>query len=497
MSKMEPIDKNKKPSRTRQKRWGSALHSVVSVFLALLLWYMVNYISSRHYVRVDISTAKDFVLSDTTSKLIKDLNDPMTLHLVARTEHDLYWPVRSVLKEYEAASRQVKLQYVDPVRDMEAVELLKQRIPTIEGDVVIAEHQGKASQVSLDKMAEYETAKKKEGEEKQARPSMVGFSAEHHISTAVYNVTQAKRPNVYFLEGHGEKSLEAFDQGRGYSSLAKLLDREHLAVQGLRLDRALKIPEDCDALVIPGASRRISQPEIDLIFEYLNNNGRVLLLLDALVDSGLEGALPDWGVKVGQDVVLDRGKTLSGRELFISSFGDHPITASLKQSSAVLYVPRSVSVVDGAADHPAQDRPRPTSLAFSSSNGWAEADTDVNPARFEADRDLKGPVSLGVAVERGVEQVDVSVPAARLVVFGDSDFLCNGLISGGSFELFLNSLNWLVDRDLEIDVPVRQLESLKLSLSKDELEQLFLWMVCILPSGAGVLGFMVWFRRRK
>jgi len=154
-------------------------------------------------------------------------------------------------------------------------------------------------------------------------------------------------------------------------------------------------------------------------------------------------------------------------------------------------------VVDGATEHVAQDRPRPTSLAFSSSNGWAEADTDVNPARFEADRDIKGPVSLGVAVERGVEQVDVSVPAARLVVFGDSDFLCNGLISGGSFELFLNSLNWLVDRDLEIDVPVRQLDSLKLSLSKKELDQLFLWVVCVLPGAVGVLGFMVWFRRRK
>ena len=126
-----------------------------------------------------------------------------------------------------------------------------------------------------------------------------------------------------------------------------------------------------------------------------------------------------------------------------------------------------------------------TPIIMTSSNSWGESDIDTllktQVAELGPD-DQQGPVTLAVAVTKPVEaevksatdriqdllkedpqnddeedadiDIDVSVEEeteARVVVFGDSDFITNRLYRQ-SFDLFINGVNWLTHQEDQITI---------------------------------------------
>ena len=68
----------------------------------------------------------------------------------------------------------------------------------------------------------------------------------------------------------------------------------------------------------------------------------MLALLDARIRTGLEPLFRDWGVDLTDDIIVDDALTLSGRDLYITDYSDHPITAPLQGLASVFYLPRSI-----------------------------------------------------------------------------------------------------------------------------------------------------------
>ena len=93
---------------------------------------------------------------------------------------------------------------------------------------------------------------------------------------------------------------------------------------------------------------------------------------------------------------------MAGRQLLVTAYGEHPITARLKNVTTIFTMPRSVQPLvwtNGAADEPA-DKPRVTVLASSSYHGWAELSVNQNPPKFNPGVDQAGPVPVAVAIEK-------------------------------------------------------------------------------------------------
>jgi hypothetical protein len=326
----------------------------------------------------------------------------------------------------------------------------------------------------------------------------VAFKGEQVFSSAIQGITADSKPVVYFLEGHGERAIGSFDRGVGYSDIAKEIRRDYVDVQTLVLGEAGSIPDDCATLIVAGPERKLFQPEIDVIRRYLEESGRMLILLDASVDTGLEPLLEEWGVRVRNDVVIDETRTLTGRELFISEYGPHSIVRSLRGLTTVMYLPRSIAPLRSAKETVSEaDQPRVISLALTSEDGWAETNIERAPMTFDAAQDEQGPVSLAVAVERGPgKAIDVEIRPTRLVVIGDSDFLVNGAGSGGNTDLFLNSLNWLLERETLMAISPKPIEGVRLVLDQRQLNWLFWSVVAGLPGLIAIVGAIVWLRRR-
>ncbi len=262
----------------------------------------------------------------------------------------------------------------------------------------------------------------------------------------------------------------------------------------LNLGEAKSVPTRCALMIIAGPTREFAPFEIARIRDYLDRKGRLLLLLDARTETGLATLLSTWGVLIDDDIVIDESHTLSGRELYLTSYPEHPITTPLQNLSSVIYLPRSIRPRPSRGG---SDKPIVSELATCSATGWAEFDPDDASPHFNPQVDIPGPVAVAVAIERGpVPGVRVQIRPTRLVVIGDSGFVSNGGLMGANADLFLNSVNWLLDRGELLALSPSMGDELTLVMDARQLRQLFWAVVIFLPGLVALIGGWVAWRRR-
>jgi ABC-type uncharacterized transport system involved in gliding motility auxiliary subunit len=91
-----------------------------------------------------------------------------------------------------------------------------------------------------------------------------------------------------------------------------------------------------------------------------------------------------------------------------------------------------------------------------------------------------------------------SVRGGRLVVFGTGDLPVNNrIVNAGNLNIFLNAVNWTVDRDTQLNIPARPIERFQLSLSADVFLKLRYALLFALPGITALLGLAVYWARRR
>lgn len=476
------------------KRFLINLNSIAAVVLAFVLVQMIGFVAARNPVRTNLSGRTYYELSDKTLSLLDELEREVTVTVFFQEEHALYLDIENLLEEYQYHSRNIRVEWVDPARDLARTEKLANQYGLTEAQVVVFDIGDRSKVVKQADLAELTMEKGR----KEATIS--AFKGEQAFSSAIYGLMQGEIPTVYFLVGHGEQRISDFDQISGYSKIGTVVLRDNLEVKELMLSGEKQIPENAAALVIAGPTKRMSSVEIEMIEDYLNRSGRVMILLDALKETGLESMLTRWGVALREDIVVDPENTLRGSDVHIRRYNAHPIC--MEMNSIVQFIlPRSIEPLKAEGDEvSAEDRPTVVPLFYTSDKSWSETQVEESNAKLDENTgDKRGPFSLGVAVERGASQkmLDVQIRPSRMVVFGDSDFVGNGSMVGGNEDLFMSALNWLLDREELMAIAPKPIEEVKLSLSRKQLRHLFWINVAGIPSVAMVIGILVWVRRRK
>ena len=288
----------------------------------------------------------------------------------------------------------------------------------------------------------------------------------------------------------------------------ELLKRENIETEDTTLLGG-SVPEDADLLVIVGPTRAYTEAEVQVLDDYLDAGGRLLLCLDPLIEPGgtmrptrLETFLTERGVDVGDDLVVDPSRRLPFYDLsavYLTDFPSHPVTQGLEGIAVLFTVTRSIT--------PREDSDA-IRLAETSADGWGESNLNqllAGEPVAKDDADTSGPVAVGVALEGSpiappaetAEEDASESDDFRLVVFGDSDFLTDFEISNaGNLTLALNAVNWLVVREHALGIAPRQIEQVSLFLSQQQLRTILLITLLIMPGAAIVLGVIVWRKRR-
>src|SRR4051812_40653306 len=221
----------------------------VSVLVVIGLLVAVNYLSNRRNKRWDLTSNKQYSLSDQSVKLLKGLDAPVKVRVFDKeTEFERY---RTRLGAYEYQSdKKMSVDYVDPDRHpLDAKQYDVQTYGTI-----VLEYKGRREKVASD--------------------------GEQDVTSSLMKAINPQEKKVYFLSGHGEKDPASSDQRTGYSGVADALKADNYQFEKLVLAQTNMIPADATALVIAGPKTDLLQNEATLISEYLTKGGKLLVLLD-------------------------------------------------------------------------------------------------------------------------------------------------------------------------------------------------------------------------
>jgi ABC-type uncharacterized transport system involved in gliding motility auxiliary subunit len=251
---------------------------------------------------------------------------------------------------------------------------------------------------------------------------------------------------------------------------------------------------------------------------YLDKGGKLLVMLDPADKPGaapltnLQGLVNDWGIQVGEDVVVDAsgvGQMFGGDASVpvAANYPGHPITERFNLMTA-FPLARSITV-------PSEGVNGRTAQAFveTSPQSWAEKDLGglVSGQQVTLDAaagDRQGPIALGAAVSAAATnapappapaegQAAPPTPETRVVVVGDSDFAANyGLGIQGNRDLFMNAVNWLAQQEGLIAVRPRAPEDRRLTMTADQLSRVSLLSIFAIPALIFGAGVYTWWRRR-
>lgn len=248
---------------------------------------------------------------------------------------------------------------------------------------------------------------------------------EHSCAIAILRVTRRpQRHNVYWSVGHGELSIA--DYGKfGLSDIARDLAREGYRNAEIDLTRT-DVPKDCALIVVAGAKDDFSRTELGRMDAFLRDGGRLLVLLHSAEEGGVITMLPQWGMRT-VTASLSGVNTLSGTDVIVGDFSNHPVSEPFIGSRIILERPESF--VPSAA---------------------LDVKAGVDGIRFSSVASAGGKTVVA-AVERGTGAGDdIAIRPTRIIAVGDSSFVVNGQLkarSSANRGFFLNCVAYLSGAD--------------------------------------------------
>lgn len=507
MANETPAD-NKSPT-LRHRRFVVGTNVLVQILALLALAIMVNWLATRHYTRFDWTKSGYYKLSDKTKQVLAGLKAPVDVIVflppTGERQHEyvekVLDDVRNLLTEFQFhGHNRLRVEYVDPQRDLGRARQLVEQYKLDSPDVVIFASAGRHKYVRLDEMVDLDNDQYQM--EMGGSQRVKAFKGEGVFLSAIETVTEEESPKVYFLTGHGEHDPEAFDEREGYSELSRYIKRDNITVQKWNLLEKQMLPADAGAVVIAGPRKAFTDAEINLLDQYLKNKGRLLILLDPHTQTGLETLLQRWDVQADNDLAVAKGGLLLGTELIVvdalgAVYAPHPITAKLAGINTSFPYARSIRSA-GRSQGASPDQPHVTELVRTPPSFWGETDADTQHVEFNSAQDIKGPLPLAVAVETiKPAGVDVNIGLSRAVIVGTSRFVDNGDLGGGNLDFFMNSLNWLLQREQLVAVSPKMPEEFSLDMSPNQQRAVYALVIAGMPLVVAMIGIFVWLGRRK
>jgi ABC-type uncharacterized transport system involved in gliding motility auxiliary subunit len=495
----------------------NALFATLSV---LTLLGLINFLGARYYLRTDLTETQLFSLAPQTRELVRTLKQPAKVWVfdVIQNPSDL-----DLLENYRRQNSKFEFEYVD-----------QQARPGLAREFGVKE-QGEVYLEANNQRKLVQTLNQRER------------LSEIRLTSRLQQITSGKPVKAYFLQGHGESQLTTGENS--ISEATKALNDKGFTTEALNLAQTSQVPADANVVVVAGAKRALFESEVKALQNYLNLGGNALLMIDPDTDPKLEPILNEWGVKLDTRIAVDvEGiEQLGPATPIVTEYGKHPITNGFNNDISFYRLARPINItsVNNVQATPLLlTRPYPVT--------WAESDQKSEKLEFNEGKDVKGPLTLGVALTKKLSASPTAttiptptattiptptatvsptptvttsptptatvsptptattsptptVPAktetkgeSRLVVIGNSDFTTDGLFQQQlNGDVFLNSVSWLSQQDQQpLSIRPKEQKNRRINLSVAQTLLLRWSALFILPFVGFVVAGLLWWQRR-
>ena len=446
-----------------------------TLFLVLLLSITgaLAWLSTRYSFEADWSESGRNTLSEASTAVLNQLEDPVSITSYATKDENIRHSVTTIIKRYQRHKSDLTLDFVNP--DLVPDEIRTLGI-TLNGEL----------------MVEY-----------QGRKENLKNITEQSITNALQRLARSGERWLIFLDGHGERKAH----GKANHDLGNWV--QQLEVKGFKtlshtLAQKPQLPDNARVLVLAGPQVNLLPGEVKLIKQYVTDGGNLLWLTDPGDQHGLMPLAKTLGIRFEPGAIVDPTTQLLGiddpRFALVANYATHDITKNIE---ALTLYPQAVGLKlippPGWTSH---------DLLRTETRSWSETGKISGSVKFDADSDVAGPFTIGIALSRKIPASDnqtsdsqsTSAQSAtqRIVVIGDGDFLSNAYLgSGGNLKMGMNIINWLAHDDNFIDIPLKMTLDKNLQLSPVAQGVIGVGFLLVIPLTFAGAGFFVWRTRRK
>ena len=509
----------------RRGRYGA--NTLIMIILFLALTTLLYVILAIQEFRFDTTANKQFTLAKQTVNALTELDEE--IEAIAffvptdQLQQQLRYQAETLLYEFAQTSDKFTFRFVDPELDPSTAR----RYGVTDFGTIVLENK--------------DTGKR--------HPIRTPPVTEQDFTSGLFVVTGEMQKVVYFLIGHGERVPSDITSEQAIGLAARGIISDNYRVDTLNLFKEGEVPDNAAVVIAAGPSRGFltrGTNEEELLKEYLEKGGNMLVLADPDIPRDWRRLLHPWGVALVSTVeipeeiddtdnlwnrsaarafpapgmIVDQGSSVTGSprtpileplsynrntEEFGNTYPrENPIT--ITSNLDVTFYPNAVGVTSSLPPQFIPPSMKIIPLAVTSFESWITARDDDDD--FDPKLDRLGPVSVAVAVESygpipGELDADnqpriitLGETPTRLVVFGDVDFASNRWFDAFSNRDFLlNSVNWLTgDYDL-ISIRPKTTVFRELVTNKEEFQFIRYSSLFLLPATILILGTVVWWRR--
>ncbi len=480
------------PSFLRRRSTQAGTNAAIATIAVLVIVGLINVLAVRYPERIDLTENQRFTLAPQTLDVLENLQQPTKVWIFDQTPNPAD---RQLLNDFQRQTDLLTYEYVDP------------QVNPQEASRFGVESFGETYLESGDRQRLIKTV------------SPEAPLTERDLATGILQLTSDRQANVYFLQGHGEKALEAGQNS--ISQAISALESEQYLAAPLNLAQNPTIPDDADVVVIAGPQRQLLDAEVSALEDYLTRQSGLMLLIDPGTDPGLGDLLQAWDVSLANRLIIDpqsRPPTVP----IITQYGDHPITQDFGNNISLYPEAQPLELGTEATNVTA------TPLLLTGEQVQAAVIDADGQVQVIPNAEAQGPLLVGAALSRPVEssppaeggeadadeasagEADAgndapdaaddsdSAPEARLIVIGNSRFATDGLFGEVlNGDVFLNSVSWLSQQDEQIlSIRSKEPTNRRLILNQQQLIIVALSAIAILP----IIGFggaiALWLKRR-
>jgi gliding motility-associatede transport system auxiliary component len=365
---------------------------------------------------------------------------------------------------------------------------------------------------------------------------------EAELIGAILRASSGRPSRVYFIEGHGEASIE--DESRaGIRDAARLLAQQNFELRILQTKVISAVPPDADVVVLPSPESPLTAAEMAQLTRYLLGGGRLMAMLEPMGSASADSLVARFGIVPDSGFIVDASderQNLLGEGNFrfalaLGGRAGHRITDGFNMPVA-FPIARGLHIEQPPP--PGVDAYR---LLQTGDSSWSEQDLSIlaeGTPLFLDGEDVAGPVGLAFASEVRLREFqldpeeretmtslsfrmsgnvdhrdstlidslhigDDALPLspserARMVVIGDVDFINNAnLRVQGNSEFFLASMLWLAEQESRIALAAPTDLSDPIVLTQRQRLWIRLLALLVLPAAMFLAAAAVTWRRRR
>lgn len=480
MKKSEPLASAEQAQKKNRIALRGGSYSLVVTVVVLAIMIVVNIFASAlptTLTKYDISASKLYSITSNTKAVISALDKDVTIYWIVQAdkEDDV---IENLLSKYDSLSDHITVVKKNP--DVYPTFAKQYTDETVKNNSLVVECGDRSRFISYDDIYVQESTI-------YSYQNNRSFDGEGAITSAIDYVVSEKLPQLYALEGHGEAELP--------STFSEHIEKDNIEVQKLSLLKVDEIPEDADAILIYAPTSDISEEEKDMLAEYVENGGNLMVVAGPTEEYGilenLYSLLSDYGVKANEGIVIEGDREHYAFQtpiLLLPDLESHEITDPLIEENYYPIMPLSLglTVEDPYAKGTVTELLTTSGSAYSKIAGFDSETYD------KEDGDIDGPFTIAVSIDGS--------DGGKIVWFGSSYFLddtYNAYSSGANVDLAMNAMSSLIGERKALSIRSKSLDYNYLTISDSTSSLLKVLMIGVFPLLYLAVGIVVILVRRR